>query len=104
MCVCVYVCVCVCVCVGVVAMALEEEQHRQHEGEIRDGKRSLKVELKEMELAHQDATKTLKMVSSRYTCSEAVYTFVVLDSWTIHVYICPSVPLYVTFRRSMTRQ
>ena len=57
------VCVCVCVCVGVVAMALEEEQHRQHEGEIRDEKRSLKVELKEMELAHQDATKTLKMVS-----------------------------------------
>lgn len=43
-------------------MTLEEEQHRQHEADIRQEKRSLKVELKEMELAHQDATKALKMV------------------------------------------
>ena len=45
-------------------MALEEEQHRAHEGEIQQEKRALKVQLKEMELAHQDATKTLKMVSN----------------------------------------
>lgn len=44
-------------------MALEEEQHREHEGEVRQEKRALKVQLKEMELAHQDATKTLQMVS-----------------------------------------
>ena len=49
-------------CAGAVAMALEEEQHREHEGEIRQEKRALKVELKEMELAHQDTVKTLKMV------------------------------------------
>ncbi|CAI7993563.1 Dynein regulatory complex subunit 4 [Geodia barretti] len=46
---------------GAVAMTLEEEQHRQHEGDVRQEKRTLKVELKEMELAHQDATKALKM-------------------------------------------
>jgi hypothetical protein len=46
---------------GTVAMTLEEEQHRQHDADIRQEKRSLKVELKEMELAHQDATKALKM-------------------------------------------
>ena len=43
-------------------MTLEEEQHRERETEIREEKRALKVELKEMELAHQDATKALKMV------------------------------------------
>ena len=48
---------------GTVAMALEEERHREHEGGVRHEKRSLKVELKEMELAHQDAMKALKMVS-----------------------------------------
>ena len=46
-------------------MALEEERHREHEGGVRHEKRSLKVELKEMELAHQDAMKALKMVSRR---------------------------------------
>ena len=51
-----------CEVTGAVAMTLEEEQHRQHEADIRQEKRSLKVELKEMELAHQDATKALKMV------------------------------------------
>ena len=43
-------------------MTLEEEEHREHEAGIRREKRSVKVELKEMELAHQDATKALKMV------------------------------------------
>ena len=51
-----------CVYIGAVAITLKEEQHIKHEGDIQQEKRSLKVELKEMELAHQDATKGLKMV------------------------------------------
>ena len=72
------VCVCVCVCAGAVAMTLEEEQHRQQEAEVQQEKRSLKVELKEMELAHQDAVKALKMVSysrcSRGYCCQTCMT------------------------------
>ena len=70
LCMCVYVWYGV---VGTVAMTLEEEQHRQHDADIRQEKRSLKVELKEMELAHQDATKALKMVCN-YCSVESVLT------------------------------
>ena len=59
--------------VGAVAMTLEEEQHRQHEGDVRQEKRTLKVELKEMELAHQDATKALKMVCNYCSVESVVW-------------------------------
>ena len=48
---------------GTVAVTLEQSQHQEKEDGLRKEKRSLKVELKEMELAHQEAVKTLKMVS-----------------------------------------
>jgi len=43
-------------------VTLEQSQHGEKEAEMRQEKRALKVDLKEMELAHQEAVKTLKMV------------------------------------------
>ena len=47
---------------GSVAVTLEQSKHQEAERELIGEKRGLKVELKEMELAHQETVKTLKMV------------------------------------------
>ena len=39
---------------------MQHEEHRQHEAESKKDKRSLKLELKELELAHEDAIRELK--------------------------------------------
>ncbi|XP_064393127.1 dynein regulatory complex subunit 4-like [Halichondria panicea] len=52
---------------GSVAVTLEQSDHQDREGGLIKEKRSLKVELKEMELAHQEAVKTLKMGHDQLT-------------------------------------
>jgi len=49
-----------------VAVTLEQSQHGEKEVEMRQEKRALKVDLKEMELAHQEAVKTLKMEHDKH--------------------------------------
>ncbi|XP_019629401.1 PREDICTED: growth arrest-specific protein 8-like [Branchiostoma belcheri] len=44
-----------------VALKLAQDDHRGNEGDLRSEKRSLKVELKEQELAHEDIIKNLKI-------------------------------------------
>lgn len=45
---------------GTVAIKLEQDDHRTRERELTDDKRTLKVNIKEMELAHEEVVKTLK--------------------------------------------
>lgn len=47
---------------GTVALKLAQDGNRSSEMELRKDKRNLKVELKEMELSHEDMIKTLKKV------------------------------------------
>ena len=49
--------------VGSVAITIEQGQHKEKESGLGQEKRVLKVEIKEMELAHQETVKTLKKVS-----------------------------------------
>ena len=49
---------------GSVAVTLEQSKHKEQESELHSEKRSLKVELKELELAHQETVKALKKVSN----------------------------------------
>jgi len=44
---------------------LQHEEHRQHEAESKKDKRSLKLELKELELAHEDAIRELKQENDK---------------------------------------
>ena len=46
-----------------VALKLAQDENRGNELDLRKDKRSLKVELKEQELAHEDVIKNLKLVS-----------------------------------------
>ncbi|XP_062500968.1 dynein regulatory complex subunit 4-like [Corticium candelabrum] len=46
---------------GTVAMKMGQDEHRKSEKELVDDKRSLKVNIKEMELAHEEVVKALKM-------------------------------------------
>ena len=48
---------------GSVAITLEQNQHKEKEEELGHEKRALKVEIKELELAHQETVKSLKKVS-----------------------------------------
>ncbi len=52
------------------ALKLQHEEHRQHEAESKKDKRSLKLELKELELAHEDAIRELKQARKR--CSKCL--------------------------------
>ena len=45
------------------SLKLAQDDHRENELDLRKDKRSLKVELKEQELAHEDIIKNLKKVS-----------------------------------------
>ena len=47
-----------------VALSLAQDGHRADELNLRKDKRSLKVELKEQELSHEDVVKNLKKVGS----------------------------------------
>jgi len=47
------------------ALKLQHEEHRQHEAESKKDKRSLKLELKELELAHEDAIRELKQENDK---------------------------------------
>ena len=49
---------------GSVAITLEQNQHKEKEVGLHQEKRVLKVEIKEMELAHQEMIKALKKVST----------------------------------------
>ena len=48
--------------IGSVAITLEQSSHHEKESDLISEKRSLKVELKELELAHQETIKALKKV------------------------------------------
>mmetsp|Transcript_39800 Transcript_39800/g.104503 ORF Transcript_39800/g.104503 Transcript_39800/m.104503 type:complete len:518 (+) Transcript_39800:51-1604(+) len=50
---------------GEMALKLQQEEHRQHEAESKRDKRSLKLELKELELAHEDAIRELKQENDK---------------------------------------
>ena len=54
----------VCSIVGAVAITLEQNEHQEREKELKDVKRTLKAEMKEIELAHEAAIKKLKLVKS----------------------------------------
>lgn len=69
---------------GTVAVTLEQSKHREREGELRSEKRVLKVESKEMELAHQEAIKKLKMVISVQQCAFISW----LSHGLIHSFAC----------------
>ncbi|XP_065915362.1 dynein regulatory complex subunit 4-like [Dysidea avara] len=45
---------------GAVAITLEQKQHKERESEMKGDKRTLKIEIKEMELAHEEMVKNLK--------------------------------------------
>ena len=47
---------------GAVSIKLAQDGHQSEELELRKDKRALKVELKELELAHEDVIKNLKRV------------------------------------------
>ena len=47
-----------------VALKLAQDENRSNELDLRKDKRSLKVELKEQELAHEDVIKNLKKVGA----------------------------------------
>ena len=47
---------------GTVALKLAQDDNRGNELELRKDKRSLKVELKEQQLAHEDVIKNMKKV------------------------------------------
>lgn len=51
--------------IGSVAITLEQGQHKERESGLGQEKRVLKVEIKEIELAHQETIKTLKKVITR---------------------------------------
>ena len=55
---------------GTVALKLAQDGNRNSEMDLRKDKRNLKVELKEMELSHEDMIKTLKKVDTTniYIC------------------------------------
>ena len=61
-------------CLGSVAITLEQGQHKEKESGLQQEKRVLKVEIKEMELAHQETVKTLKKVCLTY-CSEELLSW-----------------------------
>ena len=44
------------------AITLEQNQHKERETEMKGDKRALKIEIKEMELAHEEMVKNLKKV------------------------------------------
>lgn len=46
-----------------VALKLAQDDHRGNETDLRKDKRGLKVELKELELSHEDVVKNLKKVT-----------------------------------------
>lgn len=48
---------------GSVAITLEQNQHKEREAEMKGDKRALKIEIKEMELAHEEMVKNLKKVT-----------------------------------------
>lgn len=49
---------------GQVALKLAQDEHREGEAELKKDERALKLELKELELSHEDYLKTLKQVQS----------------------------------------
>ena len=49
--------------IGAVAITLEQNQHKEREAEMKGDKRALKIEIKEMELAHEEMVKNLKKVN-----------------------------------------
>ena len=51
-----------------VALKLAQDDNMNQEKDLRKDKRSLKVELKEQELAHEDVIKNLKKVSHCFNC------------------------------------
>jgi hypothetical protein len=51
-------------CPGTLTLKLEQDEHRGKESDLRKDKRSLKIQLKELELSHEDVIKNLKKVSS----------------------------------------
>ena len=57
--------------VGAVAITLEQNQHKERETEMKGDKRALKIEIKEMELAHEEMVKNLKKVNI-ITCSHTI--------------------------------
>jgi len=50
---------------GQMALKLQQEEHRNREAESKKGKRDLKLELKELELAHEDAIRELKQENDK---------------------------------------
>jgi hypothetical protein len=50
---------------GEMALKLQQEEHRAREAESKKDKRSLKLELKELELAHEDAIRDLKQENDK---------------------------------------
>ena len=50
---------------GTVSLKLAQDENRSNELDLRKDKRSLKVELKEQELSHEDVIKNLKKVRGR---------------------------------------
>ena len=50
---------------GTLTLKLEQDEHRGKESDLRKDKRGLKVQLKELELSHEDVIKDLKKVTFR---------------------------------------
>ena len=53
---------CLAVDTGAVAITLEQNEHQERESNMKSDKRALKIEIKEMELAHEEMVKNLKKV------------------------------------------
>ena len=50
---------------GQVSLKMAQDQHRDSETELQKDERALKLDLKEMELSHEDYIKSLKAVRTR---------------------------------------
>ena len=72
-----------------VALSLAQDDNRKNELNLRKDKRSLKVELKEQELSHEDVIKDLKKVNFEQFCNKKYLG-------VLAVYMCGQ-KLFVTY-------
>ena len=71
------------------ALSLAQDDNRKNELNLRKDKRSLKVELKEQELSHEDVIKDLKKVNFEQFCNKKYLG-------VLAVYMCGQ-KLFVTY-------
>lgn len=84
-----------------VSLKMTQDENRSEESTLRKDKRSLKVELKEQELAHEDIIKNLKKVCTlKFPNIPHVYPLHVLSLASDVAYLCICTMAAICFRRN----